>query len=236
MDDEAGTPTFDARVYADGVAFDASDAALLDAVESEGSLNAAADSLERSYSRAHKRLTALEETFGPLVDRQRGGSSGGGSTLTDRGRAVRTRFERLRAEFSGVAGTETTVLSGTVRERDGALGVVETDAGELRALVPADTDDVQVTIRADAVTLQAADSAPMASETSARNRVRGTVESVTERDGLVTVAVDVGADRPLTAVVTPRSRNVLELAPGREVLASVKATTTRAVPDRRDGR
>ena len=228
-DDSAGTPAFEARLYADGVAFEQRDAALLDAIAETGSLNAAAERLERSYSRAHKRLTALEAAFGPLVERQRGGSAGGGSTLTDRGRSLRARFERVRAEFSGVAGTETTVLSGTVRERDGALAVVETAAGPLRALAPADTERVQVTVRADAVTLQAADSAPLDDETSARNRLRGTVQSVTEADGLVTVAVDVGAEQPLTALVTPRSREVLSLESGREVLASVKATTLRAV-------
>lgn len=223
-------PDFEARLYAAGVAFDASDAALLSAIEETGSLNAAAEAEGRSYSRAHKRLQALESAFGPLVERQRGGSDGGGSSLTDRARRVRSRFDRLRAELSGVAETETTVLAGTVIERDGELGVVETAAGDLRALVPPEASAVEVTIRADAVTLQAAESAPMANETSARNRFVGTVTEVSAGDAVVSVFVDIGAERPLAALVTERSRDLLDLAPGRDVVASVKATTIRALP------
>ena len=95
---------FEARLQADGVTFEGRDATLLRAVDSEGSLNAAATSLGRSYSRCHERLADLEDAFGPLVERTRGGSGGGGSRLNDRARALLARFERLRAEFSGVAG------------------------------------------------------------------------------------------------------------------------------------
>ena len=63
---------FDAHLRADGVEFDAADAELLRTIDSEGSLNRAADALGRSYSRAHQRLTELEEAVGPLVARQRG--------------------------------------------------------------------------------------------------------------------------------------------------------------------
>ena len=225
-------PAFEARLYADGVTFDAGDAALLSAVDESGSLNAAADELERSYSRAHKRLTALEGAFGDLVERQRGGSGGGGSALTERAREVLARFDRLRAEFSGVAETAVTVLDGTVTERTGELGVVRTAAGELRALVPAEGEAVQLPIRADAVTLQSPDSAPPEARTSARNRFSGTVIALDPGEQVVTVAVDIGAERPLSALVTERSRGLLDLDAGSEVVATVKATTIRAVPRR----
>jgi len=221
---------FEARLYAEGIAFDADDALLLETIAERESLNAAAASLERSYSRAHKRLTALEDAFGSLVERQRGGSGGGGSQLTSLAEQLLAQFDRLRAEFSGVAETETTVLDGTVLERDGELGVVETAAGELRALVPADTDEVQVSIRADAVTLQSPDSAPVPAETSARNRFRGTVVGVENGASIATVRIDIGAERPLAALVTRRSVDLLELASGSDAVASVKATTIRAVP------
>lgn len=221
---------FEARLYADGVVFDATDAALLRAIAETGSLNAAADSLGRSYSRAHKRLTALEDGFGTLVERHRGGSGGGGSRLTDLARSLLDRFDRLRAEYAGVAETAETVFAGTVVERDGELGIVETAAGELRALVPPDADDVQVSIRADAVTLQAPDSAPIERETSARNRLDGVVSAVESGDAVATVTVDVGADRPLQALVTRRSVDLLGLEPGVDVVASLKATTIRAIP------
>lgn len=224
------TADFEAGLYADGVAFDADDAALLEAVAETGSLNAAAESLGRSYSRAHKRLTALEAAFGTLVERQRGGTGGGGSQLTDLATRVLSRFDRLRAEFSGVAETERTVFDGTVRDRDGELGTVETAAGDIRALVPPATDDVQVSIRADAVTLQSPDSTPLAEETSARNRLSGTVTAVDYGQSVGTVSIDVGAETALLALVTRRSATLLGLEPGVEVVASLKATTIRAIP------
>lgn len=226
---EPPSPDFEARLYADGVAFEADDAALLRAVGENGSLNAAAESLGRSYSRAHKRLDALESAFGSLLERQRGGSGGGGSQLTDLADTLLTRFDRLRAEFSGVAETDETVLAGRVLERDGELGVIETDAGELRALVPPEADNVQVSIRADAVTLQSPDSAPMDAETSARNRLTGTVQTVERGESIATVTIDVGAERPLTALVTARSVELLDLEPGVDVVASLKATTIRSI-------
>jgi molybdate transport system regulatory protein len=170
------------------VAFDASDAALLRAVDREGSLNAAATALGRSYSRAHERVTTLEETLGPLVDRERGGEGGGGSDLTETGRELLTRFARVRAVVAGTAGTEEVVLSGRVRERTGRLVTVETPAGAVHAVAVDDADasgtsmavgdEVAVTLTADAVTLRdpAGGSAP--DRTSARNRLRAVVTDV----------------------------------------------------------
>jgi len=221
---------FEARLHAEGVGFDGDDAALLRAVAEHGSLNAAADALGRSYSRAHKRLTTLEAAFGPLVDRQRGGRDGGGSQLTELAETLLARFDRLRAEYSGVAEVADTVLEGRVIERTGELGVVETTAGELRALVDADSESVQVSIRADAVTLQAPDAAPMAAETSARNRLEGTVTAIDSGDAIATVSVDVGAEQPLLALVTERSVELLDLAVGDPVVASLKTVTIRAIP------
>lgn len=229
-DEDAVAPAFDAHLEADGVVFDAADAALLRAIDRHGSLNAATTALERSYSRAHKRLAALQEAFGPLVAARRGGTEGGGSALTDDGRRLLARFARLRTEFSGVAAVEETVLSGQVRERDGAFAVVETGAGDLRALAPPDAEAVTVTVRADTVTLHDPEAGPEAGATSARNRFSGTVTDLTARDALARVAVDVGADRPILALVTTTSSRRLGLAPGDPVRASFKATATRATP------
>lgn len=218
-----------AGVRADGVTFDADDAALLRAVGRAGSLNAAAETLGRSYSRAHKRLEALEAAFGPLVASERGGAGGGGSDLTAAGRELLARFERLQAAVAGTAAAGETVLRGQVVDRDGELGVVETPAGRLRALVP-DADRVQVSVRADAVTLQAGDEAPEPDATSARNRLAGTVESVDAGDAVATVTVDVDAPAALSALVTGESVERLGLTPGTAVVASFKATATRGTP------
>lgn len=221
---------FEAHLRTDGVEFDATDAELLRAIDAEGSLNRAADSLGRSYSRAHKRLTALEDALGPLVVRQRGGSGGGGSELTDGARDLLARFERLRTEFTGTAEVEETVLSGRVVDRDGELATVETDAGMVRALAPEGVEGVQVAIRADAVTLNAPEDAPAAEATSARNRFTGSVTAIDAGEAVVRVLVDVGADAPLSAIVTTSSVEKLGLEAGREVVASFKATATRASP------
>jgi molybdenum-pterin binding domain len=88
---------------------------------------------------------------------------------------------------------------------------------------------VDVTIRADAVTVQTPDATPNPDATSARNRFAGTVERVTRGDALVETAVAVG-DETVRATVTANSADRLGLAPDREVVVSFKATATRAVP------
>ncbi|GAA0312261.1 TOBE domain-containing protein [Halarchaeum salinum] len=227
MDADAG---FDASLRADDVAFGARDAALLRAIDAAGSLNAASDRLGRSYSRAHERLDVLEDAFGPLVERTRGGPSGGGTTLTDGGRALVARFERLRAGYTAIAETTVAVLDGTVTERTGELGVVDTDAGPIRALVPPETDRVAVSVRADAVTLHDPDETPAADATSARNRFEGVVTRVERGDAVARVGVDIGAGKTLDALLTADSVDRLGIGEGASVVASFKATATRATP------
>jgi molybdate transport system regulatory protein len=222
-------PDFAATLVADGVTFDARDAALLRGIEREGSLSGAADSLGRSYSRAHRRLDDLEAAFGSLVARERGGADGGGSRLTDRARDLLARFDRLRAGYEGVAATAETVFAGDVVGRNGELGTVATDAGDLRALVPAGAERVSVPVRADAVTLHAPENAPAAGGTSARNRLAGEVAAVERGDAVARVSVDVGSSDALAALVTVESADALGLAAGERVVATWKATATRAV-------
>lgn len=221
---------FDAHLRVGGVTVDRSDVELLSAVDAHRSLNAAAEALGRSYSRAHARVKELESAAGPLVDRQRGGAHGGGSELTGNARELLARFARLQTALQGTASTEEVVLEGTVVERDGELATVETPAGRIRALLLADADRVQVTIGADATTLHAPETAPPAEGTSARNRFRGTVEAVDEREAVATVTVDVGGDARLRVVVTRASLERLSIEPGAEVVATFKATAARATP------
>jgi len=222
---------------AQGVTVDAADVALLQAIDSEGSLNAAADALGRSYSRAHKRLQTVEAALGPLVERERGGTGGGGSALTAEARALLARFARVQAVLSGTAGAEEIVLRGTVTRSSGRLVSVESPAGALWAIAAGDGaaaigdgDEVTVSLTADAVTLQDPDASPSADRTSARNRLRGTVAGVDREDGTATVAVDVGTDAPLTVLVTEESCDRLGLADGTPVVATFKATAARATP------
>ncbi|WP_123533900.1 TOBE domain-containing protein [Halosimplex salinum] len=219
---------FEAHLRVGDESFDGRDAALLRAVAAEGSLNAAASALGRSYSRAHARIGDLEAEAGSLVERERGGSQGGGSRLTDDARELLAQFDRLQATLEGTATTERLVLDGTVEERDGDLVTVETVAGSVRALALTDAEDVQVSFRSDAVTLHAPESAPSGGETSARNRFGGTVVDVDPGEGTALVRIDVGANDPLVVRVTETSRRELGLEAGEFVVASFKATATRA--------
>jgi len=220
---------FDARIGQGDVTLTARDVELLRAIDNHGSINAAATALGRSYSRAQQRIVELEEAFGDLVVRTRGGSGGGGSQLTDSARRLLSRYDRLRAEFSGVAETAETVLTGRIVERDGELATVETPAGVVRALVPPNGDEVRLTLRADAVTLQSPSRSPDADRTSARNRLEGTVLTVDAGEAVALVTVDVGGDVTLSALVTDASVEKLRLHRGTPVVASFKATATRGV-------
>jgi molybdate transport system regulatory protein len=219
---------FAARLRADGMSFEARDAELLRAVDEHRSLNAAADALGRSFSRAHARITALEAEFGPLVERQRGGVGGGGSELTDAARDLLARFERLRTAYAGTATVEETVLEGRITERDGEMATVETAAGTVRALAPEAAERVAVTLRADAITLHAPDDPPKTGEMSARNRFQGEAVDLVPGETIVRVGVDVGPAEPLVVLVTHDAIGALDLAVGDPVVASFKATATRA--------
>ncbi|MFB6126747.1 MAG: TOBE domain-containing protein [Halolamina sp.] len=236
------------RLEAEEVALDAADVALLRAIGATGSVSGAADRLGRSRARALSRLDELAAAFGPLVDRNRGGAGGGGSRLTERARDLLSRFARLRAAVSDTAGTAEWVVAGDVAAADGELLTVATPVGELRAVAARALTDrgaepgtaVQVAVRADAVTLQATVSAPEPDATSARNQLAGTVSRIDRGDAVATAAVTVenveGNDTaesvaPLAALLTLDSVARLGLNPGQAVVASFKATATRAVPD-----
>lgn len=236
LDDGHTDDDFEAFLRTEEIDFEADDAALLRAIDDHGSLNRATEALGRSFSHAQRRIVALEGAFGTLVERRRGGSGGGGSELTTEARELLARFDRLRAEFTGVAQATRTVIEGTVTGRDGELVTVETPAGAIRALAPADATDLAVSVRADTVTLTAPDDAPEPAETSARNAFFGRVATVEPGETVARVAVDIGADEPLVALVTDESVSTLALSPGREVVASFKATATRGVPTDDPGR
>jgi molybdate transport system regulatory protein len=227
-----GIPDAAVRIESDGVVFEARDAVLLRAIDEHGSLNAAATALERSFAHAQRRVVELEEAFGSLVERRRGGAGGGGSELTDRARDLLTRFARLQAEFAGVADATLSVFSGTVRARDGELATVDTEPGRVLALVPKGVTvgaTVDVSVRADAVTVELPEEAPAPDATSARNRFEGQVAAVTRGEAIGRVAVDVGTETPLWALLTTNSLDRMALAADDDVVVSFKATATRAI-------
>lgn len=234
---EGMNASVDAQLQADEISFSEADAELLRAVAAEGSVSGASETLGRSRARALNRIETLEEAFGPLVERKRGGATGGGSTLTPVARNLIARFERLRATLAGTAETRECVIYGTVTDRDGELCVVQTGAGEVRARfvdmstdAPSEDRRVQVGVRSDIVTLQTPTDAPAGDATSARNRFEGTVVDVDAGETIGRVTVDIGLDNPLVALLTDESLQRLTLSTGDAVIASFKATATRAIP------
>lgn len=221
-----GRPEVEAHIEAEGVVFADGDAALLRAVDEHGSLNAATVALGRSFAHAQRRIVELEAAFGSLVDRTRGGRGGGGSELTDRARDLLARLDRLEVEGTGLAEVDHTTLSGRVVERDGEIGTVETTAGRVRALVPPGAETVAVSVRSDAVTLH---DQPGPEGSSALNRFRGTVVGVDRGEAIAVVALEVTPAVTVEALVTRESASRLDLDVGATLVATFKATATRAV-------
>ncbi len=74
--------------------------ALLKEIEKTGSLKAAADNLNISYRKAWGNIKHAEEMLGfVLVEKQRGGKSGGKSQLTDEGKNLLSAYDELKDDF-----------------------------------------------------------------------------------------------------------------------------------------
>jgi molybdate transport system ATP-binding protein len=126
------------------------------------------------------------------------------------------------AGVARVVATEN-VLPARVVARAEGLVTVALGAARLTAVDGGADGEVFACIRAEEVSLEAADGSP----TSARNRLPATVESLASEGPLVRVRLDCGF--PLVALVTRASVLELRLAPGVRVAALVKAPAVRIV-------
>ena len=220
---------YSTKLSVDGVTIDQRDIEMLDAIDQHGSMHKAADALGRSYARLQNRVVEIEEAVGTITERQRGGSGGGGTKLTQNARELRQQFDRHEAELDGVARVTESVFTGTVRDRTGELATVDTEIGTILALVPADAGDVQVTVRSDAVVLTDPDKAPRADETSLRNQFTGTVTQLEPGDAITRVTIRLAADSPIQALITKASADRLALEQDSSITVSFKATAARAI-------
>lgn len=212
------------------VEFDVRDAVLFREIAATGSVAQAAETLGRSRARVLFRIDALEEAFGPLVDRTRGGTSGGGSQLTDAAIRLLERYDRLKAALRATAEVPETVLEGEIARVSGELATVDTRLGEVRGLHAglAPGESAQVRIGADAITVLDPSADPAPDATSARNRLAGSVTTIEPGETVFTVHVDVrGTAFPV--LVTGESVSRLQLEEGSEVRLTWKATATRLV-------
>ena len=83
----------DNRLFGDGPC------QILELVDQLGSLRQAAAEINMSYSQAWKLIKKLEKRLGfKLLNKKVGGSSGGGSELTEKGRILTKKFSEFRKE------------------------------------------------------------------------------------------------------------------------------------------
>ena len=86
------TATLQIRIrlkHRNGVVLGPGKAQLLEGIAETGSIAAAGRKMEMSYKRAWMMIESMNAAFGgPLVDKNRGGSSGGGAVLTKLGSEV----------------------------------------------------------------------------------------------------------------------------------------------------
>jgi len=130
------------------------------------------------------------------------------------------------AEVARVVGTENVFPSRLLRREDG-LVIVRAGSAELVGLDPGGVDDeAYACIRAEDVVLEPLEGHP----SSAQNRLPGVVAARREEGPLVRITVDVGVR--LVALVTRASAERLQLTPGRQVSAVVKAPSVRIVSRR----
>ena len=72
---------------------------LLEAIDQTGSISAGARALGLSYKRAWDMVATMNACFtSVLVDREKGGSGGGGAHLTDLGQRVATLYRKMESK------------------------------------------------------------------------------------------------------------------------------------------
>ena len=73
---------------------------LLKAIDETGCLNAAMKKLGLSYRKTWDNLVKIEENIGfKIVEKQRGGASGGNTVLTKEGKAIVDAFDKFHKKY-----------------------------------------------------------------------------------------------------------------------------------------
>ena len=100
----------------DEIAMGPGKADLLEAIEREGSISAAARALGMSYRRAWLLVETMNRCFSqPLLQALAGGRQGGGAQLSDEGRQVLQRYRQLQARLRAVAEQDWPELAALLR-------------------------------------------------------------------------------------------------------------------------
>jgi molybdate transport system regulatory protein len=86
---------------------------LLELIQAHGSISGAGRAMGMSYRRAWMIIEELNKAFAsPLVEKQTGGSGGGGALLTELGKEVAERYRRIEREAAERAADDLDALAG----------------------------------------------------------------------------------------------------------------------------
>jgi molybdate transport system regulatory protein len=162
---------------------------LLEAIDSAGSITAAAQVLGLGFRATWDAVQGLNNLFPrPLVAARAGGRSGGVASLTADGRAVLRTLRHVQAE-----------IALTVARLEARL------AGYADAAVLVDTWSLVM-------------------RTSARNALRGVITAVTHGAVDTEVSLQIHEGVEIVAIISKRSAEDLQLAPGGAAVALIKAS------------
>lgn len=94
---------------------------LLELIRETGSISGAGRAMGMSYKRAWTLVETMNSLFrGPLVTSSRGGSAGGGASLTPDGERVLDLYRRLEARLASDGHEDVAALKGLLKDgRDG---------------------------------------------------------------------------------------------------------------------
>jgi molybdate transport system ATP-binding protein len=142
--------------------------------------------------------------------------------IVQRGTADELSARPLSAFVADLTGA--VVLTGSATTRADGLTEIALDGGGVALSTDSGEGPIAISVHPWEITLEPG---PGVADSSARNRLSGRVSSVRAVGNRVRVAVEAG--QPLVAEVTAGARDQLGLEPGRDVVASWKATATRIV-------
>jgi len=91
---------------------------LLRAIAETGSISAAARQMEMSYRRAWLLVDTMNQSFStPLVETATGGNHGGGARITEFGKDILERYQRMEAKATASVARELEDFAGLMAER-----------------------------------------------------------------------------------------------------------------------
>ena len=103
-----------------GIAVGPGKADLLEAIGETGSISAAGRRLKMSYRRAWLLVDEMNNDFGmPLVHAAKGGSQGGGASLTQAGDEVLIRYRNMERLCNDAVGADLKALRGLIKRNQG---------------------------------------------------------------------------------------------------------------------